>query len=95
MGEKRQKVPHAESMELELAYMQMHNSSNNPYSARNVVRILEPPLQEENAAITEERVNIVRRRFIHMKREARQRGMIWQHGHETTILEPTKPNCDH
>lgn len=43
LGEKKQKVPHARSMELELAHMQIHNPPDEPYSARSVVRILEPP----------------------------------------------------
>lgn len=36
---------------------------------------MEHPISEGAAVITEERVNIVRRHFLHVKQTARQRGM--------------------
>lgn len=68
LGEKRKKGPHLDSVESEFALMQLQQQPANPSSYS---------LPVTESVITEEQVAIVRRPLIHVKREARQRGMQW------------------
>lgn len=65
--EKRQKVPHAASVGVEFAHMQHNQHSRYPNSSDHVVRSMEHSIKREEVVITEERVDIVCRRFIHVK----------------------------
>lgn len=72
---KRQKDSNAAPMDVSFAQLSILSSPSCEGMPSDPVCSSMHPATEETTMLTEERVEIVRRRFIHIKREARQRGM--------------------